>query len=72
MRPGDLGPIKTRAASGIDRFEELLDQEARRAPIHHRNTIGNVGAVAVYLVSDAAAALTGHIVYADAGYHILG
>ena len=24
------------------------------------------------LVSDAAAALTGHIVHADAGYHILG
>ena len=29
------GPIKTRAASGIDRFEELQDQAARRAPIPH-------------------------------------
>lgn len=66
------GPIKTRAASGIDRFEELQDQAARRAPIPHRITIDDVGAVAVYLVSDAAAALTGHTVYADAGYHILG
>ncbi len=66
------GPIKTRAASGIDRFEELLDQAARRAPIHHRITIDDVGAVAVCLVSDAAAALTGLTVYADAGYHILG
>ncbi len=66
------GPIKTRAASGIDRFEELLDQAARRAPIHHRITIDDVGAVAICLVSDAAAALTGLTVYADAGYHILG
>jgi enoyl-[acyl-carrier protein] reductase I len=66
------GPIKTRAASGIDGFEELEDQAARRAPIPHRITIDDVGAVAVYLVSDAAAALTGHTVYADAGYHILG
>ena len=66
------GPIKTRAASGIDRFEELQDQAARRAPIPHRITIDDVGAVAVYLVSDAAAALTGHTVYADAGYHIVG
>ena len=66
------GPIKTRAASGIDRFEELQDQAARRAPIPRRITIDDVGAVAVYLVSDAAAALTGHTVYADAGYHILG
>src|SRR5271165_6856269 len=66
------GPIKTRAASGIDRFEELLDQAARRAPIHHRITTEDVGAVAACLVSDAAAALTGLTVYADAGYHILG
>lgn len=66
------GPIRTRAASGIDRFEKLLDQAARRAPIRHRITIDDVGAVAVCLVSDAAAALTGLTVYADAGYHILG
>jgi len=66
------GPIKTRAASGIDRFEELLDQATRRAPLHHRITTDDVGAMAAFLVSDAAAAFTGHIVYADAGYHILG
>jgi len=66
------GPIKTRAASGIDRFEELLDQAVRRAPIHHRITTDDVGAVASFLVSDAAAAFTGQIFYADAGYHILG
>jgi enoyl-[acyl-carrier protein] reductase I len=65
------GPIKTRAASGIDRFEELL-QATRRAPLHHRITTDDVGAMAAFLVSDAAAAFTGHIVYADAGYHILG
>jgi len=66
------GPIKTRAASGIDRFEELLDQATRRAPLHHRITTDDVGAIAAFLVSDAAAAFTGHIVYADGGYHILG
>jgi enoyl-[acyl-carrier protein] reductase I len=66
------GPIQTRAASGIDRFEELLDKAVRRAPIRHRVTIDDVGAVAVCLISDAAAALTGLTVYVDAGYHILG
>jgi enoyl-[acyl-carrier protein] reductase I len=66
------GPIETRAASGIDRFEELLDKAVRRAPIRHRVTIDDVGAVAVCLASDAAAALTGDTVYVDAGYHILG
>jgi len=69
--PISPGPIKTRAASGIDRFEELLDQATPRAPLDHRITTDDVGAMAAFLVSDAAAAFTGHIVYADAGYHIL-
>ena len=66
------GPIKTGAGYGIDHFEELLTQAAHRSPMRRPITIGDVGNVAVYLVSDAAAALTGHIVYADAGYHVLG
>lgn len=66
------GPIETRAASGIDRFEELLDKAVRRAPIRHRISIEDVGAVAVCLASDAAAALTGDTIYVDDGYHILG
>jgi len=66
------GPIETRAGYGIDHFEELLARAAHRSPMRRRITIGDVGNVAVYLVSDAAVALTGHIVYADAGYHVLG
>lgn len=66
------GPIKTRAASGIDRFEALLDETAQRAPARHQVTIEDVGAVAACLISDAARALTGHTAYVDAGYHILG
>jgi len=66
------GPIETRAGYGIDHFEELLTQEARRSPMRRPVTIEDVGNVAVGLVSDAAAALTGDIVYADAGYHVLG
>jgi enoyl-[acyl-carrier protein] reductase I len=66
------GPIKTRAGDGIDHFEELLTQEALQSPMRRPITIEDVGNVAVGLVSDAAAALTGDIVYADAGYHVLG
>jgi enoyl-[acyl-carrier protein] reductase I len=66
------GPIKTGAAYGIDHFEELLTQAAQRSPIRRPITIDDVGNVAVYMVSDAATALTGHTVYADAGYHVLG
>ena len=64
------GPVKTRAASGIDRFDELLERSAARVPTHHLVTIDDVGAVAAFLVGDWAGALTGSTTYADAGYHI--
>ena len=66
------GPLKTRAASGIDRFDELLERSRLRTPEHRLVGIEDVGAVAAFLVSDGAAALTGNVEYIDAGYHIVG
>jgi enoyl-[acyl-carrier protein] reductase I len=66
------GPLKTRAASGIERFDELLDRARARTPEHRLVGIEDVGNVAAFLVSDGAAALTGNIEYVDAGYHIIG
>jgi enoyl-[acyl-carrier protein] reductase I len=66
------GPLKTRAASGIERFDELLDLARARTPEHRLVGIEDVGNVAAFLVSDGAAALTGNIEYVDAGYHIVG
>ena len=66
------GPVKTRAASGIDRFDELLVRYAERAPIHHVVGLEDVGAVAAFLVGDWAKSLTGSTTYVDAGYHIIG
>lgn len=66
------GPIKTRAASGIGHFEELLAEAASRAPQHQLVTIADVGAVTAMLCSDAARALTGNVIFVDAGYHVMG
>ena len=66
------GPIRTRAASGIGRFEELLDEAASRAPQHQLVTIADVGAVTAMLCSDAARALTGNVIFVDGGYHVMG
>jgi enoyl-[acyl-carrier protein] reductase I len=65
------GPLKTRAASGIERFDELLERARSRTPEHRLVSIEDVGAVAAFLVGDEAAALTGNIEYVDAGYHIV-
>ncbi len=64
------GPIKTRAASGIDRFDELLVEAAARAPAHHLVEISDVGNLAAFLVSDAARRITGTIIPVDGGEHL--
>lgn len=66
------GPLKTRAASGIEHFDELLERARVRTPEHKLVSIDDVGNLAAFLVSDAAAGLTGNIEYVDAGYHIVG
>lgn len=66
------GPLKTRAASGIGHFDELMERTRARAPAHQLVGIDDVGHVAAFLVGDGARALTGNIEYIDAGYHIVG
>ncbi len=65
------GPISTRAASGIDRFDELLAQAAAKAPEHELSTIEDVGGLAAFLVSDAARKITGTIIPVDGGQHLM-
>ncbi|SMF78075.1 Enoyl-[acyl-carrier-protein] reductase [NADH] [Tistlia consotensis] len=66
------GPLLTRAASGLDRFDELLDRARRHSPEGRLVTIEEIGALAAYLCSDAARSLTGETVHVDAGYHVVG
>lgn len=66
------GPLATRAASGIKEFDKLMDKARSRAPLHQLVTIEDVGALAAYLVSDAAKSMTGSTIHIDAGYHIVG
>lgn len=66
------GPLKTRAASGIGHFDDLLNTAAERAPTHHLATIEDVGAYAAFLASPEAANVTGGVHMIDGGYHILG
>lgn len=66
------GPLKTRAASGIAHFDEMLDAAAARAPTHHLATIEDCGAYAAFLASREAANVTGGVHYIDGGFNILG
>jgi enoyl-[acyl-carrier protein] reductase I len=63
------GPIKTLAASGISGFGKILKYVAENAPLKRNVTTEEVGNVAAFLLSDLASAVTGEIVYADAGFN---
>ncbi len=65
------GPIATRAASGIDRFDTLLDEVRARTPANRLVTIEDVGKVATFLASDDGASMTGSVVYSDNGFHTI-
>jgi enoyl-[acyl-carrier protein] reductase I len=66
------GPLKTRAASGIAHFDEMLDKAAARAPARRLVTIEDVGFATAGLATDAARLITGDTIYIDGGYHIMG
>ena len=65
------GPIQTRAASGIDRFDELMEKAASRAPSRMLVSIEDVGMATAFLATDYAKLMTGDTMYIDGGYHVV-
>jgi len=66
------GPLKTRAASGIKAFDDLMETAIKRSPLHTLVSIEDIGALSAYLCSDVAKSLTGGTIYIDGGYNIVG
>ena len=66
------GAVKTRAASGIEHFDELLNETIRKAPLRRTIEPSEVGRAALLLASDHTTAITGEVLYVDAGFHIEG
>ena len=65
------GPLKTRAASGISHFDELIDMAVSRSPGRRLVDIAEVGRVVAFLVGGASSGMTGDVIYVDAGLHIV-
>lgn len=66
------GPVRTRAAGGIEHFDELVAESARASALRRPVTQCEVGRVALMLASDYAAGISGEVVHVDAGFHISG
>lgn len=63
------GPVRTRAASGLQDFESIVAWAEKQAPLGRVATISEIGRYAAFLVSDDAAAITGETLYIDGGAH---
>lgn len=72
VHPISPGPIQTRAASGIDRFDELMEKAAARAPSRMLVSIEDVGMATAFLATDYAKLITADTMYIDGGYHVVG
>ena len=65
------GPLKTRAASGLKDFEQLLNEAAERAPLGELVDIMDVGFACAYLATPYARRMTGETLYVDGGVNIM-
>ena len=72
------GPLKSRAASAINKMEEksfieiAIEYCKRNAPLQKDLESDEVGKTALYLLSDLSSAVTGVTMYVDNGIHAMG
>lgn len=63
------GPIPTRAASGIESFDALMQHAIGKAPLQRLVTLEEIAQLCMFLCADASSGMTGQTVYVDAGCH---
>lgn len=66
------GPLNTLAARGISGFTGFREQVSQVAPLRRNIEQSEVGDSALFLCSNLARAITGEILFVDAGYNIMG
>jgi enoyl-[acyl-carrier protein] reductase I len=63
------GPILTRAASGIQGFDELMKSAVEKSPLRREVSLEEIASLCTFLCSDAASGMTGQTIYVDGGCH---
>lgn len=66
------GTVKTRAASGIGDFDQLVEYTCEHSPFKRNATLEEISNTALFLLSDLSTGITGQTIYVDAGYSIKG
>jgi len=65
------GPIKTLAASGVHGLSKMLEYHRTHAPLRKNTEQAEVGDVALFLVSSLSRGVTGEVIHADNGFHVM-
>ena len=63
------GPIMTRAASGIEGFDSLMNHAIEKAPLGRLVTTDEVANLTAFLCDDDSSGMTGQTIYVDGGCH---
>ena len=66
------GPYASRAAKGIGDIQQMIDYAAQRSPLPRGITPDEVANATVFLCSPLASGITGHVLYVDCGYNVMG
>ncbi len=66
------GPYASRAAKAIGDIQNMIDYAAQRSPLPRGITPEEVANAAVFLCSPLASGITGHVLYVDCGYSVMG
>lgn len=66
------GPYASRAASAIGDIQQMIDYQAQRSPLPRGITPEEVANATVFLCSPLASAISGHVLYVDCGYNVMG
>ena len=66
------GPYASRAASAIGDIDHMVQYAAERSPLPRGIHPDEVANATVFLCSPLASAITGHVLYVDCGYNVMG
>jgi enoyl-[acyl-carrier protein] reductase I len=66
------GPYASRAATAIGDIDQMIKYASERSPLPRGVTAEEVANAAVFLCSPLASAITGHVLYVDCGYNVMG
>jgi enoyl-[acyl-carrier protein] reductase I len=66
------GPYASRAASAIGDIQQMIDYAAQRSPLPRGIRAEEVANATAFLCSPLASGITGHVLFVDCGYNVMG